>query len=78
MKKIILILVLVIFPINTFAWYTELDNPDIRIDRSKVTAYEDGTHIPFEKNPNLDTLKFYIMNYNIEGKPRASSRIIKN
>ena len=77
MKKIILILVLVIFPINTFAWYTELDNPDIRIDRSKVTAYEDGTHIPFEKNPNLDTLKFYIMKYNIEGKPRASSRIIK-
>ena len=77
MKKIILILVLVIFPINTFAWYTELDNPDIRIDRSKVTAYDDGAHIPFEKNPNLDTLKFYIMKYNIEGKPRASSRIIK-
>ena len=47
MKKflILLILVLVIFPINTFAWWTELDNPEIKklldnpdykIDRSKI------------------------------------------
>tara|TARA_Y100000768_G_scaffold364745_1_gene325450 strand:+ start:218 stop:1477 length:1260 start_codon:yes stop_codon:yes gene_type:complete len=77
MKKILLILVLVVFPINTFAWYTELDNPDIRIDRSKVTTYAGDFHIPFKKNPNLDTLKYYMMKYNIESKPRAGQRIIK-
>ena len=77
MKKLFLILVLVILPINTFAWYTELDNPDIRIDRSKVTTYAGDFHIPFKKNPNLDTLKYYMMKYNIDSKPRAGQRIIK-
>ena len=68
---------LVILPINTFAWYTELDNPGIRIDRSKVTTYAGDFHIPYKKNPNLDTLKFYMMKYNIDSKPRAGQRIIK-
>ena len=77
MKKLFLILVLVILPINTFAWYTELDNPGIRIDRSKVTTYAGDFHIPYKKNPNLDTLKFYMMKYNIDSKPRAGQRIIK-
>ena len=77
MKKLFLILVLVILPINTFAWYTELDNPDIKIDRSKVTIYPGDFHIPFRADPNLDTLKFYMMKYNIDGKPRAGQRIVK-
>ena len=54
-----------------------LDNPDIRIDRSKVTTYAGDFHIPYKKNPNLDTLKFYMMKYNIDSKPRAGQRIIK-
>ena len=77
MKKILLILMLVILPINTFAWYTELDSADIKIDHSKVTIYPGDFHIPFRKNPNLETLKFYMMKYNLESKPRAGQRIIK-
>ena len=77
MRKLFLILVLVILPINTFAWYTELDNPDIKIDRSKVNIYAGDFHIQFKANPNLDTLKYYMMKYNIDGKPRAGQRIVK-
>ena len=77
MRKFFLIIAFVAFPLNSFAWYTELDNPDIRIDRSKVTTYAGDFHIPFKKNPNLDTLKFYMMKYNIDGKPRAGQRIIE-
>ena len=58
MRKFFLIIAFVAFPLNSFAWYTELDNPDIRIDRSKVTTYAGDFHIPF-KNPNLDIEVLY-------------------
>ena len=66
---------LVILPINTFAWYTELDNPGIRIDRSKVTTYAGDFHIPYKKNPNLDTLKFYMMKYNIDSNKSMPTKL---
>ena len=65
MKKILLILVLVIFPINSFAWYTELDNPDVKIDLSKVKINTGDFHIASGSNPNLDTLKYYMMKYSL-------------
>ena len=86
MKKILLILVLVIFPINTFAWWTELDNPEIKklldnpdfkIDRSKIVINTSDWHADPKTNPNLDTLRYYMLKYNVDSKPRAGQRIIK-
>ena len=88
MKKflILLILVLVIFPINTFAWWTELDNPEIKklldnpdfkIDRSKIVINTSDWHADPKTNPNLDTLRYYTLKYYVDSKPRAGQRIIK-
>ena len=77
MRKFIFTLIIVVFPINSFAWYTELDNPDVKIDLSKVKINTGDFHIASGSNPNLDTLKYYMMKYNKDSKPRAGQRIIK-
>ena len=74
MKKflILLILVLVIFPIKSFALSDKLE-----IDPTKITRYKGDFNIPFKANPNLDTLKYYMSKYNYDPTRKPLQRIIK-
>ena len=61
MKKIFIIVGIILLTTNSFSF----DNS--KIDLSKVKKYEGDFHIPFKENPNLDTLKYYMLRYSKTG-----------
>ena len=54
MKKFLIILGIICLPINGFS--SELLS---KIDLSKVDKTK-GIHVPYKKNPNLETLKYFL------------------
>ena len=77
MKKILLILVLVVFPIKSFALFPKFDSDKLGIDSTKIMRYKGDFNIPFKANPNLDTLKYYMFKYNSDPESKPNQRIIK-
>ena len=61
MKKIFIIVGIILLTTTSFSF----DNS--KIDLSKVKKYEGDFHIPFKENPNLDTLKYYMLRYSKTG-----------
>ncbi len=57
MKKFLIILGIICLPINGFS--SELLS---KIDLSKVDKTK-GIHVPYKKNPNLETLKYFLYRY---------------
>ena len=73
MKKILVIFAIIFFITNSFSSEDLLS----QIDMTKVSKFSDGPHIPYESNPNLETLKYHLYLYNSAVPTKGSSYIVK-
>ena len=73
MKKILVIIAIIFFITNSFS----IEDLLSQIDMTKVSKFSDGPHIPYESNPNLETLKYHLYLYNSAVPTKGSSYIVK-